>query len=208
MLDIWIKDYPYDFAVPGAASALTAFVKSVLTKTYLLHYGSDFLPFLELLPGLKDRDKAWALKVDHPNETDDVVELSDDDERATFVPTESPTATPQSHAPSNFSRSVPAPTQHTHPTHSRERKPSLPLSSRAFLMSVSSSSSANLSDVAHFERHMKTVTKRLVSLSQELNAMDPSEIAQEITLTQLHYFQQIKVCLLTIVSSFDDIHIL
>lgn len=196
-MDNWIKDFPYDFAVPGAASALTAFVKSVLSKTYLLHYGSDFLPFLELLSGLKDRDKSWALKVDHPSDETDDSSSQSDEEQTLFVRSESPEPTnqlrPVSSANGSYS-TTPLPPQ-PQPPPSRERKSSLPLTSKAFILSSSSSNSTNagLSDASQFERNLKTVLKRLVYMSQELNTLDPSEIAQEITLLQVRYFLQIKV---------------
>ena len=49
LLDQWISLYPTDFAVSGASGALAALIKSILNKTYLLHYGAEFLPFLEMV---------------------------------------------------------------------------------------------------------------------------------------------------------------
>ena len=197
MLDTWIKSFPHDFAVPGAATALGAFVKSVLSKTYLLHYGSDFLPFLELIPTLKDQDGSWALKVDHPSdEVDDSMSQSDD-ENSTLIRAESPASTTHAEpTPSPVtSRSSPTtslPAQ-PHPLPGRERKSSLPLTSKSLFMSSSASGYPGQSDALLFERNLKQVLKRLVGLSQELSLIDPTEIAQEITLMQLRQFQQISV---------------
>ncbi|TFY69742.1 hypothetical protein EVJ58_g219 [Rhodofomes roseus] len=76
LLDRWITTYPTDFVVPGAAGALRALIKSTLTKTYLLHYGAVFLPFLETVPSLRDRDASWALKVEE--DSDELSLMSDD----------------------------------------------------------------------------------------------------------------------------------
>ncbi|KAJ3744510.1 ras guanine nucleotide exchange factor domain-containing protein [Lentinula detonsa] len=82
LLEIWIRDYSYDFAVRGTAGALSALVKSIISKTYLLHYGFDFLPFLEVLPTLVDRDSAWALKVDDAADSDDSYSFMEDDDES------------------------------------------------------------------------------------------------------------------------------
>ena len=81
LLELWIGDDPHDFAVRGTAGALSALVKSIISKTYLLHYGSEFLPFLELLSSLFDKDVAWALKIDdNAEESDDSYSLLEDKE--------------------------------------------------------------------------------------------------------------------------------
>lgn len=71
LLDHWTRLYPSDFAVPGTAGALSALIKSVIGKTYLLHYGSEFIPFMDMLPTLKDQDTAWAMKVQEPKDDSD-----------------------------------------------------------------------------------------------------------------------------------------
>jgi hypothetical protein len=81
LLADWIRDYPYDFAVRGTAGALSALVKSIIAKTYLIHYGLEFLPFLETLPNLVDKDASWALKVNSTTEeSDDSYSMLDEEE--------------------------------------------------------------------------------------------------------------------------------
>src|SRR5260221_11697899 len=80
LLEVWIQDYPHDFAVGAAADALNALVKSIVTKTHLLHYGTDLLPFLEGRP-LQDKDTAWAIQVNEPTaESDESYTFSEDDD--------------------------------------------------------------------------------------------------------------------------------
>ncbi|PAV21147.1 ras GEF [Pyrrhoderma noxium] len=64
LLEQWIHDHPTDFAVPGTAGALQALIKQILRQPHTLYYGSDFLPFLEILPTLQDQDSSWAVKVE------------------------------------------------------------------------------------------------------------------------------------------------
>jgi hypothetical protein len=80
LLEDWIREYPHDFAVRGTLGALNALIKSIISKTHLLHYGSGLLPFLERLPGLADQDAAWALKVDISDTDSDDYTLEDDDD--------------------------------------------------------------------------------------------------------------------------------
>jgi threonyl-tRNA synthetase len=81
LLADWIHDYPHDFAVRDTAGALSALVKSIIAKTHLIHYGLEFLPFLEVLPNLVDQDTIWALKVEGPTyESDDSYSIFEEDE--------------------------------------------------------------------------------------------------------------------------------
>ena len=64
LLEQWIHDHPTDFAVPGTAGALQALIKQILRQPHTLYYGSDFLPFLEILPTLQDQDSSWAVTVE------------------------------------------------------------------------------------------------------------------------------------------------
>jgi hypothetical protein len=94
LLEVWIRDYPYDFAVRGTAGALNALVKAVVAKTYLLHYGCEFLPFTELVIKHEDLDEAWALPVeDLADESDESYSLYDEEEE---TPDESDSATADS----------------------------------------------------------------------------------------------------------------
>lgn len=175
LLELWIRDYPYDFAVRGTAGALSALIKSIISKTYLLHYGSDFLPFLEVLPNLVDVDAAWALKVeDLADESDDSYSLlEDDDENASKSEVDSQS---NLNASSSTMKGKPA-------TGFRERKGSLPLSAKALLPQ---------NNHVNEDPTPKDQLKKLFRLAQEVNATDPEEIAQEITRLQSKLFLQIR----------------
>lgn len=186
LLDNWIHAYPSDFAVPGAAGALSALVKSILTKTYLLHYGAELLPFLEAVPNLRDRDQSWALKVDEDN---DSLSLKSDEEGCSTLETAST-------ASSKASRSL-APSQ-TDITKSqgpsvttRDRKSSLPLTAKALVMGSTILSPINPSEAG--EHTARYILKRLVGISEELQKVPYKDIAVEITRIEVRYFLQIKV---------------
>lgn len=175
LLELWIRDYSYDFAVRGTAGALSALIKSIISKTYLLHYGSDFLPFLEVLPNLVDEDAAWSLKVeDLADESDDSYSLlEDDDENASKSEGESQS---NLNASSSTMKGKPA-------TGVRERKGSLPLSAKALLPQ---------NNHINEDPTPKDQLKKLQRLAQEVNATDPEEIAQEITRLESKLFLQIR----------------
>lgn len=185
LLEQWIRDYPYDFAVPGTAGALNALIKSIISKTYLLHYGSEFLPFLELLPSLVDQDSAWALKVDIDGGSDSDSPLDDDEEARishndpTFPVNDTNDSTKVK--PSSPVLSVP----------SRERKSSLPLP-KSLIFASGSSSNNHHPDVVDIP--VKQQIKDLVKLAQEVMLLDPDEIAQEITRVEVKLFLDIQVC--------------
>ncbi|RDB28973.1 Ras guanine nucleotide exchange factor P [Hypsizygus marmoreus] len=175
LLEMWIRDYPYDFAVRGTAGALSALIRSIISKTYLLHYGSEFLPFLEMLPSLVDQDAAWALKVDDvADESDDSYSLHEDEESPPVKDAGSPMPLMDKPVP-------PLP-----PLPQRERKPSLPLP--LILASGSHLSAGQLET----EISEKQQIRDLVRLAQEVLALDPDEIAQEITRVEAKLFLDIK----------------
>ncbi|KAG9090624.1 hypothetical protein FRC06_000949, partial [Ceratobasidium sp. 370] len=60
LLQLWIEDYPNDFAAPGAPSALAAVVRTACESTHLMYYGSEFTYFLDELPCLTDDAASWA----------------------------------------------------------------------------------------------------------------------------------------------------
>ncbi|KAG8743175.1 hypothetical protein FRC10_000318 [Ceratobasidium sp. 414] len=60
LLQLWIEDYPNDFAAPGAPSALAAVVRTACESTHLMYYGSEFTYFLDELPCLADDAASWA----------------------------------------------------------------------------------------------------------------------------------------------------
>ncbi|TFY71062.1 hypothetical protein EVG20_g1954 [Dentipellis fragilis] len=183
LLEVWIHDYPHDFAVGAAADALNALVKSIVSKTHLLHYGSDFLPFLESRP-LADKDARWALKIDESaSESDDSYSLFDEEEDAAAeVATVDSVAISQPSPNGRSASSIPTP--------AKERKSSLPLTAKALVMPEMMPS---LDDSqGESEMSPKQVIKELQKVSQELNAMDPTEVAQEITRIETKLFLQIE----------------
>ncbi len=171
---MWIQDYPHDFAVGAAADALNALVKSIITKTHLLHYGSDLLPFLEGRP-LQDKDSAWAMQVnERAAESDEPYSFSeDDDDVVPPLETTSIQTLVSEDASSTQSLAV---------TSSRERKSSLPLSAR----SNGTSTSEHVDSV-------KDVLKILLSTSAKLSSCDPQHVAEEITRVGKTLFLLIEV---------------
>ncbi|KAH8998887.1 ras guanine nucleotide exchange factor domain-containing protein, partial [Lactarius hatsudake] len=159
LLEVWIQDYPHDFVVGAAADALNALIKSIITKTHLLHYGSDLLPFLEARP-LHDKDSVWAMKVDEPivenddfddddNDDDDVVPVIESTSTQTQLSEEARSTRPQL------------------PSFSAERKPSL-ISAR--------SNGTSATDQAD---SVKEVLKNLLITSAKLGNCEPLHVAEE-----------------------------
>ncbi|KAG6842636.1 hypothetical protein C0991_000163, partial [Blastosporella zonata] len=174
LLEVWIRDYPYDFAVPGTASALSALITSIISKTYLLHYGSEFLPFLEMLPTLVDHDAAWALKVDVVDESEDTDSLLEEEG---LHPSSDATifSLPAQDQPISLSSGA-----------ARERKPSFPLPSMLTNGSKSGNSSVDM------DTSEKQQIKDLLKLSQEIQVLESEEIAQEITRIEVKLFLDIQ----------------
>ena len=182
---MWTRDYPQDFAVRGTAGALNALVRAVVAKTYLLHYGSDFLSFAESVAGFKDEDATWAMPVeDIADENDESYSLYEDEEEMPDI-LDSPVASSIDHSMTNHGPiSV--------MVSSRERKPSLPLpnfiSSDPDMMVVATAFSAD-------DPEFKRLLKDLVRNSQELALIDSAQVAEEITRIEAKYFLDIRVCL-------------
>ncbi|TFY80120.1 hypothetical protein EWM64_g3895 [Hericium alpestre] len=171
LLEVWIHDYPHDFAVGATADALNALVKSIVSKTHLLHYGSDFLPFLESRP-TTDHDAKWALKVEEPTtESDDA--YSEEEEAAVAVAQggQSPASAVEDASQTRSTPSV--------PVSSRERKSSLPLTAKALVMPNSFPSQPPPNPI--YEDSEATIIRTLKTVSSELLLMDSAEVAQEIT---------------------------
>jgi hypothetical protein len=170
LLEVWIQDYPHDFVVGAAADALNALIKSIVTKTHLLHYGSDLLPFLEGRP-LHDRDSAWAMKVDEPTSEND----DDDDDDDDAIPIRESTSTQ-----TQLSEEA-RPTRPQLPTTVSERKSSFPLVTR---------SNGNPTDQAD---SVKEVLKNLLITSAKLGNCEPFHVAEEITRVGKRLFLLIEV---------------
>jgi hypothetical protein len=169
--------------VRGTAGALNALVKAIVAKTYLLHYGCDFLSFTEQLVKYEDQDAAWALPVeDITDENDESYSLYDDEEEIPDIP-DSPIASIIEHSTMN----------HRPPSIvvSRERKLSLPLSSIASGIRDATSAATSFSPDDH---EFKKLLKELVKNSQEIASIDSVLIAEEITRIEAIYFLDIEVC--------------
>ncbi|KAJ3554551.1 hypothetical protein NM688_g3048 [Phlebia brevispora] len=182
LLDHWVHMYPNDFAVPGTAGALSALIKSIVGKTYLLHYGSEFIPFMEMLSTLKDQDASWAIKVDDPKEDSDESSVAD-----------ALTGTPASPVSSMTSQSLPdvdrqQQEQPPPPTTMRERKASLPLSTKLSMMA----SPTHLGYSESSDHSSRNQLKQLVQIAQQLLLTDPTSIAYEITRVECKYFLEIQ----------------
>lgn len=172
LLEAWIQDYPHDFAVGAAADALNALVKSIVTKTHLLHYGSDLLPFLEGRP-LQDKDAAWALKVDEPTaEGDEPYSFSEDDDDV-VPPSEANTSQTKVAQVASSTQSLGS---------SKERKASLPLSARS-----------NGTTTSEHVDSVKEILKCLLSTSAKLSGFEPLHVAEEITRVGKIHFLRIEV---------------
>ncbi|KAF8168080.1 ras guanine nucleotide exchange factor domain-containing protein [Crassisporium funariophilum] len=179
LLETWIHDYPHDFAVKGTAGALNALIKSIISKTHLLHYGSEFLPFLEQLPSLVDQDFAWALKAEVADNDSDDYTPEDDDDDDTRVDHSDSVKGVKSNKTHVGSSKVTFP--------SRERKPSLPLP-KALL----SPSQANGTHHYSHNPSPKQQIRELVKLAEEVRNTNPVQIAQEITRQGVRRFLEIK----------------
>ncbi|KDQ63732.1 hypothetical protein JAAARDRAFT_29764 [Jaapia argillacea MUCL 33604] len=182
LLETWMQDYPGDFAVRGTQGALAALVRSIIGKTHLLHYGSDFLPFIENYPNLVDNDSAWALKVtDHTYESDDSSSNFGEEEDAAM-----PTDTRQSGSPS---RSGP---NGKSGTYGRERKYSLPLTAKSLVAGemMLPSISSNSSDPSDLTP--KQILKELQKMAQEVSLLESMVLAEEITRLESKLFLEIE----------------
>lgn len=143
-----------------------------------MHYGSEFLPFLEQLPSLVDEDTAWAKKADVSDvDSDDYILEEEEDSRAEEVIT-----------PETSSVEVPSGSPQIAFPPPRERTASFPLP-RARL-SVSQSN-GNYSTLA--EQQSKQYIKELVRIATDVMNTDSEEIAQEITRQGEKLFMVIKV---------------
>ncbi|KAI0033150.1 ras guanine nucleotide exchange factor domain-containing protein [Vararia minispora EC-137] len=187
LLEVWIQSYPHDFAVGQAAGALNALVRSIVSKTHLLHYGSDFLPFLEGRP-LVDRDAAWAMKVDESADDDhedrypfdDYEDDEDEDSVSRLEPPASPVGTvPQTSSRASFS-----------PTSARERKSSLPLSAKQIMDPEAARNP--LFAAPEQEMTPKLLIRELQSIAAQLERIDVDVVAQEITRIEAKLFVAIE----------------
>lgn len=175
--------YPTDFAVAGTTGALSALIKSIVGKTYLLHYGSAFIPFTESLPTLKDQDSTWAMRVDDPKED------SDDSYSVTDAPIP---ASPVSSHSIALPEAAPPPTPAIPITvFARERKSSLPLSAKLLMLSNSPTQLAHANNSVELTWSRKL--RALAVFSQQFMTTDLTSIAQEISRVECQFFLRIEV---------------
>lgn len=184
-----MREYPYDFAVHGTTGALSALVTSIIGKTHLIHYGLEFIPFLEKVGQYIDEDLAWAKKLDpSEEESDDAYSIGEGDDDALVSRSESPISS----SPNiSFANTRPGPTASSAP--SRERKQSLPLTAKAIVMPATKPSNSNTGSIDSFESSPKQILRELGRISAELNDIPAADIAQEITRIETKLFLDIKV---------------
>lgn len=187
LLERWISTYPSDFAVPGTAGALRALIKSTLSKSYLLHYGAHFLPFLENIPNLWDRDASWAIKVDEDSDQSSLVS-EDVDFAVDGSDSKSLPELPSRARSRNGSLPVPSQVLST-----RDRKSSLPLAMTAKALGLGPSTlPSSVPENAH-EMSPRQLLKRLQNMSEEVLKADFTQIAESITRIEARYFLRIEV---------------
>ncbi|TDL28449.1 ras GEF [Rickenella mellea] len=194
LLENWMKEYPSDFAVTGASGALSALTKQTLSHTHTLHYGSDFLPFIEMLPNQVDQDASWALKVeDNSTESDESDGIFDDDHESDTTEVESPTSV--SHGTIGTSSSTIADSSPFDPTASgRERKSSLPLAAKSMLHAPSSSSNPrnHLRPTVNGKTPTRDLLTKLLRIANHVLNVEAAEIANEITRVEADLFLKIE----------------
>ena len=182
LLELWIANYRGDFAVPGTAGALHALIKQTLRHPHTLYYGSDLLPFIEILPTLVDEDSSWAIKSDVPSEESDDSDFYDEGMGDDSEQVSSPV---QMHPVTDLNDEVP-------PTRSgRDRKSSLPLAAKSILQG--SLTSNFRSPTSSSPPSAKEVLSRLVRTANALLHYSSEAVAQEITRRDVILFMQIEV---------------
>ncbi|TFK57283.1 ras GEF [Heliocybe sulcata] len=183
LLERWMQDYRGDFAVGGTQGAFNAVINTVVSKTYLLHYGSEFLSFRDELPTLVDNDASWGSK---PREFS---EGSDDSSSSHHGDGESLAEVPRT-AKMGASASDPSDMRNI----SRERRPSLPLTAKSLVIQTTTLSvnSSQSSQGDSSEMSQKQIIKELQKMAHEVNNLESTHIAQEITLIEARLFLDIQ----------------
>ena len=159
----------------GVEGALKPLVHFISSKTHLLHYGSEFLSFVDLASSYSDQDAAWALKEDH---------VRGDGYSSIEVGLPEPNLDSTSDGPPQFDPVSPPITS------SRERKSSLPLP----MLLYNPGPTLNSNQTDSVDPSPKQQIKDLVKLAQDVMNSDTDEIAQEITRQGVERFLEIKVC--------------
>lgn len=137
---------------------------------------------MERLPTLKDEDSTWALKSDEPKE--------DSDDAASSKAPKSVNASQHSLPQEN---SVPPPPPQK--SVARERKHSLPLSARMFVLESSSPGNPFVAAAESIDHAPAKKIKLLTQISNSFVNTDPSSIAQQLSKFECKFFMQIKVSL-------------
>lgn len=185
LLEQWVCDYPSDFAVPGTAGALSAVVKQILKQPHTLNYGSEFLPFLEMLPTLVDQDAAWALPppdavLPSPSESEESDSYVEEGVRGVGgEDTEGDSPTSISSLPPDTVKGVRPGVVGT-----RNRKTS------SLTTKVSSLASSGRN---HQPLSSKEILAKLVKVSQNVLHFSSEVIAEEITMKELELYIQFEV---------------
>lgn len=156
----------------------------MLAKPHLLHYGSQLLPFLEVLPTLQDQDSSWAVQPEIKDESD-VEDFLDDEEDLQPDKCEQEAPSPQLPSPDTTPPTSLPPRVKTNISQSntRDRKPGTLMRSLGLVLGGSSD----------YDQSTKQQLKELVRISNDLILLDSSDIAEEITRIQAKYFLNITV---------------
>lgn len=186
-----MRDYPCDFAVRGTYGALDAITRHILSHSHTLTYGTDFLPFVDMVRSrsFSDEEEAWALKADNfsgvgsDTEADSVF-----DAELGSLGTE--TSTPASSLSPQPSRSSASEPPSSPRSSTRERRSSLPLNAMAFIKTPILSTFYNMDD---HSPTTKEIISRLQRTAASLGNFEADEIANEITRRELNLFLKIKV---------------
>lgn len=188
----WISTYPTDFATPGSHGALKALVKHISSNPCTLHYGSDLLPFLDELPRLKDLESSWALPCEDPTASDESDTVLEGSEPAPIYKSvsEETFASSVVHSSGKDSSSV----QSRLKSNTRERKASLPLSTKS-LTSPTGNDSYRLPSSKAPPIAPRNSLRDLNRLLQAVNMYDAEDFAQQITKMQRDLFLAIEVCI-------------
>ena len=176
LLEQWIHDHPTDFAVPGTAGALQALIKQILRQPHTLYYGSDFLPFLEILPTLQDQDSSWAVTVETIIADSDELDSDSDGGYERPLTVTHPVVVPEQVA--DPARPI-----------TRERKSSIPFSAKNFL---SGSLPATIGTAGSISPSPRDTLSRLVKASNGILHVDSEELAREITRRELDLYMRIQ----------------
>lgn len=190
-----MRQNPEDFGSPGAAGALNALVRQIITNIHTAHYGSDMLPFLDRLPEIKDTCASWTVGI---NETLGGDYADDENDLDLDLDPVAPVEIPVTPDPSQHDEHAPTPTPGNHRNTATVGKSSRSRTTSNFLDSVSgkyrdkhSAGPVRLTG-PDAPRDAKASLKELQRVSKIVLNMETAALAEEITRMQLPTLLQIQ----------------